>query len=189
METTLENYLERVERYLRPMPVSERVDIVKEIKSEMLELQGDGKSTQEILERMGDARALAQAYLGSLLKKSTSFSWGRLLTACAFYGAVGFSGMFVIPCLLIIAPCFIVLGIVAPVLGAVKMVDFLFHLGLPYMDHIGIVLTGVVELNPVGEFFVALIAGILLYLAGRGAWRLLLSYCRKVSDAKQALSV
>lgn len=44
METS--QYLERIERYLRPLPVAERVDIVAEIKSEMLELEAAGMPPQ-----------------------------------------------------------------------------------------------------------------------------------------------
>ena len=33
MEKILNDYLEKIEKYLKPLPVSERVDIVKEIKS------------------------------------------------------------------------------------------------------------------------------------------------------------
>lgn len=39
MEKLLNYYLEKIEKYLKPLLVSERVDIVEEIKSEMLELQ------------------------------------------------------------------------------------------------------------------------------------------------------
>ena len=39
MERQLESYLDTVDRCLRPMPASERVDIVREIKSEILELE------------------------------------------------------------------------------------------------------------------------------------------------------
>ncbi len=46
--TILNDYLEKIEKYLKPLPVSERVDIVKEIKSEMLELQGNGKSQRKL---------------------------------------------------------------------------------------------------------------------------------------------
>lgn len=38
MDRLLENYLEQIDRHLRPMPASEWVDIVQEIKSELLEL-------------------------------------------------------------------------------------------------------------------------------------------------------
>lgn len=60
MEKTLESYLEKIESYLKPIAVSERVDIIREIKSEMQELQNDGKTPQEILSRLGDARELAR---------------------------------------------------------------------------------------------------------------------------------
>ena len=49
MEQTLEKYLEQIEKYLRPMAVSERIDVIREIKSEMQELQSSGLSAQEIL--------------------------------------------------------------------------------------------------------------------------------------------
>ena len=39
LEKSLNEYLEKIEKYLKPLIVSERVDIVKEIKSEMLELK------------------------------------------------------------------------------------------------------------------------------------------------------
>lgn len=62
MEKILNDYLEKVEKYLKPLPVSERVDIVKEIKSEILELQGNGKAAGEIIERLGNPKELAKAY-------------------------------------------------------------------------------------------------------------------------------
>ena len=79
MEKVLNNYLEVIERYLKPLPVSERVDIVKEIKSEMLELQQNGKTAEEIMERLGNPKEMAKAYLGDLIVKGSSFSWNRIL--------------------------------------------------------------------------------------------------------------
>ncbi len=38
MEKIMDDYLEKIEKYLKPLPASDRVDIVKEIKSEMVEL-------------------------------------------------------------------------------------------------------------------------------------------------------
>ena len=77
-------YLEQVERHLKPLPVSERVDIVQEIKSQILELQQAGKTDREIGERLGDPRALARAYLGDLITEKNTFSWGRVLALCAY---------------------------------------------------------------------------------------------------------
>lgn len=188
MEKVLNDYLEKMEKYLKPVAVSERVDIIKEIKSEMQELQNNGVPAGKIIERLGEPKDLAKAYLGDLLSKESRFSWNRFLIVCAFYSLVGFSGMIVIPCLGIIAPAFIVCGIIAPVLGAVKMIDYLFSLHIPYVENIGIFLDGVVTFHPVVEFIISLVIGVLIYLAGRGAWKLLVLYCRKISKTAGRLS-
>lgn len=132
MEKILNDYLEKIEKYLKPLPVSERVDIVKEIKSEILELQGDGKTSKEIIERLGNPKELAKAYLGDLIAKSSSFSWNRVLAICAYYSLASLSGLIVIPVLAICAPVFIVCAIATPILGAVKLIDALLNLGIPY---------------------------------------------------------
>ena len=103
MNATLEKYLDTVDKCLKPLPTSERVDIVKEIKSSILEMESDNLTTEQILDRLGKPKDLAKAYLGDLLSKGSGFSWNRFLTVCAFYSIVGFSGMFVIPCLAIMA--------------------------------------------------------------------------------------
>lgn len=189
MEKVLNDYLEKMEKYLKPIPVSERVDIINEIKSEMQELQRNGVLTETIIERLGNPKDLAKAYLGDLISKESGFSWNRFLIVCAFYSLVGFSGMIVIPCLAIIAPTFIVCGIASPILGAVKMINYIFSLNIPYMENIGIFLGGIVEFNPIVEFIISLIIGILIYWVGRGAWKLLVFYCKKISKTASKLSI
>lgn len=188
MDTTFEKYLDIVDKSLKPLPTSERVDIVKEIKSSILEMEGDNLTTEQILSRLGSPKDLAKAYLGDLLSKESGFSWNRLLMVCAFYSGVGLTGMFVIPCLAIMAPVFILCGIASPVLMAVKLVDYIWHLGLPYVENMGI-FTGMMELNPIAEFVIALVVGVFLCLAGRGCWKLLVAYCKKVGKTKSDLSI
>ena len=67
MDKILEKYLDTVDRHLRPLPASERVDIVKEIKGSMMEMQSEGISAENIAQKLGDPRELAKAYLGDLL--------------------------------------------------------------------------------------------------------------------------
>lgn len=171
MNAKLEKYLNTVEKHLNPLPASERIDIVKEIKSLIIELENDNVPTEIIINRLGDPKELAKAYLGNLLANSKGFSWNRILIICAFYSIVGFSGMIVIPCLAIIAPVFMICGIATPILAAIKMIDYIFSLGIPYMQNIGILLDGLVELNPIVEFICCVPVGALLYFAGRGLWK------------------
>lgn len=64
MEKILNDYLEKIERYLKPLPISERVDIVKEIQSEIFELQSNGKNAKEIMERLGESKRISQSLFG-----------------------------------------------------------------------------------------------------------------------------
>ncbi|MCM1046920.1 MAG: DUF1700 domain-containing protein [Clostridiales bacterium] len=185
MEKILNDYLENIEKYLKPLPVSERVDIVKEIKSEILELQNSGKTAEEIIERLGDAKELAKAYLGDLIANSNSFSRNRILALCAYYSLASISGLIVIPTLAICAPVFILCAIITPILGTVKLVEVLFNMGIPYADHITVI--GVE--NPYAVFILCIIIGVILYLIGLGCWKLLIYYIKGVGKAKQHLSV
>ena len=185
MEKNLNDYLEKVEKYLKPLPVSERVDIVKEIKSEILELQGGGKTAEEILERLGNPKELEKAYLGDWIAKSSSFHWNRILAICAYYSLASLSGLFVIPVLAICAPVFLLCAIAAPVLGAVKLVDALLHLGIPFASYIG--MTGIE--SPALVFLLSIVMGVVLYLIGRGCWKLLVYYIKGVGQAKRRLSI
>ncbi len=60
--------------------------------------------------------------------------------------------------------------------------------GLPFVEQMG-VFTGIIELNPIMEFGIALVIGVLLYLAGRASWKLLVYYCKKVSKTKADLAI
>ena len=190
MNVKFEKFLATVERYLKPLPTSERVDIVKEIKGSILEMEQGDLSEEEILKRLGEPKDLAKAYLGDLMAEESGFSFTRVLTVCAFYSVAGLSGMFVIPVLGIVAPVFIVTGVLSVLCMAVKLTDYIFHLGLPYMENIGMFsINGVSVMNPFGEFFAALVIGAGLCFFGEGGWELLEVFCIKVGKTKKDLSI
>ena len=85
MNAALEKYLNTIDRHLEPLPASERVDIVKEIKGSIQEMENEKLSTEQILSRLGDPKELAKAYLGDMITRGSGFSWSRVLTICAFY--------------------------------------------------------------------------------------------------------
>ncbi|UNT92597.1 DUF1700 domain-containing protein [Allobaculum sp. Allo2] len=84
LEKSLNEYLEKIDTSLNPMTACERADIVKEIKSEMLELHTRGMSAEQILNRLGNPKELAKAYSGEAVAKSRGFSWRRLSAVIAF---------------------------------------------------------------------------------------------------------
>lgn len=56
MNTTFEKYLDTIDKCLKPLPTSERVDIVKEIKGSILEMESENLSTEQILTRIRKAK-------------------------------------------------------------------------------------------------------------------------------------
>jgi hypothetical protein len=65
LDARLENYLSTLDRILRPVPASERADIVMEIKSHVLSaLERDPQaSTESILRALGEPETVANRYL------------------------------------------------------------------------------------------------------------------------------
>lgn len=185
----IEKYLSTVDRHLKPLPISERADIVREIKGTAAEMENDGMSREQILERLGDPKELAKAYLGNLLTERRKFSVNGLLTAMAFYSVVGFSGLIVIPVLGIVAPVFMLCGVVTPILGGVKLLNLVLNLNIPFIDNIVVFQIGSFVLSPVPAFIASVAVGAALYFAGRASWRGLVLYCKKVSGTKRKLSV
>ena len=186
MEKTLEQYLNAVDRKLRPLPLSERVDIVREIKSSMQEMQAEGLAAEAILKRLGRPEALARAYLSDLMVQPQRSGWKKLLTLLAFYSVVGLSGMVVIPVLGICAPTFLLCGVVVPLAGLVKFLAwYLLGIDMPYISMQFGPFTPPVAL----EFVCSLVAGALLFLLGRACWRLLMWYLRTVGNTRDHLSM
>ena len=70
MDKILDDYLEKTDKYLRPMPAGERVDIIKEIKSQMFQPEAEKHLTPaQITERL--CRACRRQHLRSSLHKHT----------------------------------------------------------------------------------------------------------------------
>lgn len=184
MDKTLNDYLERVEKYLKPMAVSERVDIVKEIKSEMLELQNEGKTPQEILERLGNAKELARAYLGESIAKGRGFSWRRLSAVIAFYSMAGAVGVCVLPVTSICAAAFLLSGALCPLAGVVKFVGALLGFEMPY---IGIQL-GSYSAGPGLVLVLSVVMGAVVMAAGWLLWKLTVWMIRSMALGHKKLA-
>lgn len=186
MDRNLELYLDAFDKHLKSMPTSERVDIIKEIKSAMIEMESrEGLTPQQIIDKLGNPKDLAQGYLGECLSRNTSFNWNKWKTVIAFYGLTGFSGMFVIPILGIMSPVLKLCGILTPIAGAAKLIGFLLGYDLPFV----VIQLGGMELHPIWGFIVSVIFGVLFYSLGRYLWSRLLGYIRKVSEKKKNLFI
>lgn len=184
LEKSLNEYLEKIEKYLKPMIVSERVDIVKEIKSEMFELQNNGISTEQIIDRLGNPKELAKAYLGEAITKSSGFNWHRLSKVFAFYSLAGIGGMFVLPITSICGIAFMVSGVLCPVAGIIKLVA---HLMGYEIEEIGINI-GSFSANAIAFLPMSILIGAVIFMIGWLFWKLTIVMIKSMSHGKKRLA-
>lgn len=180
MEARLNDYLGKIEKSLKPMPASERMDIVKEIQCEMLELEQSGKTAEEILTRLGDPKALARAYLGQSIGKSSGFSLKKLCSVAAFYSLAGTAWMFVLPITSCVGISFMVCGVLSPIAGAVRFIAWCLGVDIP---QIGIQI-GAYSASAVTVLPLSIVIGAAAFLIGKLSWDFTLFLIRKISKAK-----
>lgn len=185
MDSTFLNYLEEIDDLLQSLPVSERKDVIKEIKSTFLSMQHEGLSTETIINQLGTPSEVSVGYLSEFIERNTSFSWHRILSTLAFYTTVGFSGVIIVPALSLIALTLLICSVITPVLGALIWLNDLLHWNLAFMERVGVSVLN----NPPLEFVLCIVAGLLLYAVARISWKMLIAYCRKVTQSKQKLSI
>lgn len=183
LEKTLNDYLDQIAKYLKPLAVTERIDIIKEIQSEMLELQSNGNSPAQITERLGNPKELAKAYLGESISKDSHFSWRKLSAIITFYSFAGLSGMFVLPFASICGITFMFTGILSPILGIIKFIAYLLGQELP---QIGIQINSY-TVSAAAFLPISFIIGILSFSIGWFFWKLTILTIKTMSSGKKKL--
>ncbi len=181
MNEYLNAYLDKVDRYLKTMPASERADIINEIKSEMVELETQDQLTPgQIIERLGDPKELAGAYLGESISKSTAFSFKKLCSVVAFYSFAGAGSLFVLPITSVLGVGFMFSGILAPVAGLIRAFGYLIGMEVPWVSF----QFGGYAPHPYLAFLFSVIVGILLFAAGWGSWKITVKFVRFITKNK-----
>lgn len=180
----LNEYLDRLEKYLKSMPIDERTDIIQEIKGEMVELQNSGCEVNEITERFGSPKDLAKCYLGESLSKSTAISWRKIMMAAAFYCLAGFSGMFILPVTGIAGITFLICGILCPAAGIIKFVAHITgHEIEEIVFNIGNFNANAIQLLPI-----SILMGVLCLSAGWLLWKLTIKIIKSMNHARIKLN-
>ncbi len=180
MGNWVNDYLEKIEKYLRPLPAGERMDIAAEIKSEIMELQAASKTPEEILNRLGTPEELAKGYLGGAILKDPAFTFRKLGAILAFYSLAGAAWLFVLPVTSVLGVSFMFSGVAAAVAGIIQFAAHLLGIELPWVC----MQWGDYALPPELALPCAIAIGALLFLAGRLCWGLTLKIIGKLSSAR-----
>lgn len=182
-ENSVQDYLSRIDRLLRPLPVTERMDIVQEIRSTIAEMQADGTAEAEICARLGDPHALAREYLGTCARNRSLPRFTRFLAAAGFYSVVGLTGMFVLPVLAVLTAGMLACAVIASVAGVIEFAGGLFGFDVPFV----MMQFGSWTMPFWLTLPASLVLGALFLGAAYGLWRALRWYVRTVCRGKSAL--
>ncbi|MCM1212852.1 MAG: DUF1700 domain-containing protein [Blautia sp.] len=184
MDKILEDYLEKIDKYLKPMPVTSRLDIVQEIRSEMHELEAqEHLRAKDIIQKLGNPKDLATAYLSESIVQRPAFNLKNLCQIAAFYGLAGFGSLFVLPFCGILSIALMLCSIIAPLAGIVKAAGFLIGVDVPVI----MFQFGAYTAHPLLAFPLSVILGLLFFLAGKGLWKLMIRYINAIGRQKRNL--
>lgn len=181
MELILNNYLVKMEKYLKALPAEERIDIVNELKSEMMELSDKGVSAEEILDRLGNPKVLARAYLADEIGKMKKFSWKKFAMIFSFYSYASIGGMFILPITSCLAVAFILSGIVCPVAGVIKFIAHFCGKEMPYLT----LTIGNYSASAIAFLPISIGLGVIMFLLGWAFWKLTVLFIKSVGKHKR----
>ncbi|WP_440113663.1 DUF1700 domain-containing protein [Paenibacillus sp. QZ-Y1] len=184
MDKIMNDYLVKIEKYLNSMSDSERIDIVKEIKSVMLELQNNGFSYEQIIKRLGNPKELAKAYLGEAISKNNKFSWSKFGAIFAFCSSfAGISGMLLLPFISTLSIAFMIGGVITPIGGIIKFVGYLMGYNIA-----GITIEmGAFTPSPMQFLPISIMIGVLMFWLGKVLWKLTIKYIQAISQKKKTV--
>ncbi len=128
--TTLEKYLYQVDRCLRHMSVTEKTDILSELKNSFYERQKNGQTEEEIIAEMESPKSLAMSYLGESITRYDDFSWKNFMMVLGFYFYASLVGAIIIPILAVLAVAFFFSSGISILVGVLGMLKGVVHIPL-----------------------------------------------------------
>lgn len=102
-----------------------------------------------------------------------------------FYLLASFTGIIILPTLGIVAPTFILSGIIVPIAGFIKLIAYIFGQDIPFI----IFNFGKITLNPIIGFLLSVVIGIFMAIAGLYMWKILIKYIHYILDKKSKLYI
>ena len=128
----LESYLKKVDDQLNFIPVSDKADILSELKNTFYERLLNGQTEEEILDEMESPRELALSYMSESITKDQKFTWRRSLKVFTVYSTMFFSSISIIPTLAVLSFTFFISSGLCILAGVVGLLRGIFSISLFY---------------------------------------------------------
>ena len=164
INTALEKYLSQVDRYLKYMPVSEKTDILSELKSSFYERMKNGQSEESIIAEMDDPKMLAAEYIGQAIVKTSSFSFKRFMMALG----VSTSWIAIIPTLVVLTASFFFSCGVSVLAGFIGLLKGIVH--IPVINDMRFVFF-TYALTGMPALLVGMLLAVIFFVLGLFCWK------------------
>lgn len=122
--------------------------------------------------------SINEFYNGCKVKKGK-----KLAQIVIFYIVASLTGIIILPSLGIVAPTFILSGLIVPIAGLVKLVGYILGKDIPFI----VFGVGKFTLNPFAGFLLSIVVGLLMILAGIYMWKILMKYIHYIMTRKSEL--
>ncbi len=180
----IEEYLAQVDRYLKPLSVSEKTDILSELKSSFSERMNHGQSEESIVAEMEPAKVLAMKYFGESIVENPGFSFRQFMKVLGFYSLASVAWISVIPTLAILAVAFFLSSGLSVLAGVMAMLKGMVHLSL--IDDVRMMLF-VHEITGVPALCIGLAFAILFVGLGAACWKGTVGMVQRLQEKSWAL--
>jgi len=173
MEEVVNQYLDVVFNNLKPLRISEKTDIINEIKSHIKEKQqNSSESIEQILSDLGDPKELAKSYVGDKLLEKDRINLNQLVKLIGHYSVTGLTSIIVVPTLGLTSIIFSITSILLVGLAIINIPIWYFKLDIPWT------IVNLVFWQPKGIIasIIILMVAYGLYWASKWLWRLLKAY-------------
>lgn len=166
--TAIEKYLYQVDRRLKHMSVTEKTDILSELKNSFYERQKNGQTEDEIIAEMESPKSLAMSYLGESITRYDSFSWKNFMMVLGFYSYASLIGAIIIPILAVLAVAFFFSSGISILAGVLGMLKGVVH--IPFVEDLRFMVF-TCELKGISALLFGLILAIIFMAVGILFWK------------------
>lgn len=182
--SALEKYLSQVDKHLKYMPVSEKTDILSELKSSFYERVEQGQTENDIIAEMGPAKDLALSYLGKAIVENKNFSFRHFMMALGFYSFASLAWVSLIPALAICSASFFFSCGVSVLAGAMGLLKGFLH--IPLIDKMQFIFF-IYELTGIPALLVGLLSAAIFFFLGILCWKGTVGMIRLLQSMKWKL--
>lgn len=180
----LEKYLTHLDRYLKYLPISEKTDILSELKSSFYERLKSGQSSEEIIAKMPSAKDLAGNYIDDAFVKTNKLSFRTLCKYILFFSYSSLIWLAVIPTLFTLAIGFLLSGVISFAAGIMGLLKGFINIS--FLDKIKFIFV-YYELKGISALIAGILLAVVFTVLGILSWRGTVAIIRYLQNKKLSI--